>query len=176
MTAATAKKAGFDNWEKVSAYIPDTDKLFRSGAPHYGETHIHDGHRLDNTAIDFLKASGIKHVISLNSRAKSDTEIKRALDEAKIAYTPLPVKDFDPPNSDQFLSGNEAYKKHRDGTLVWCGAGFGRTGTMITALQIYAIKDGNLAVRLGRKDYDKNHVERDGQREALDKLQDSLEL
>lgn len=171
-----AAAAGFDNWERVADRIPPTDKLFRSGAPYYSSG---DQHSLDKKATDFLKTSGIKHVISLNSKAVSNTEIKEKLLAAGIAYTPLPVADFTAPTEEQLSTGNEAYKKHRDGTLVWCGYGHGRTGTMITALQIFAIKDKTPREILGHEHYKKNHVEQfnpsnqksTGQFEVLDKLQ-----
>lgn len=176
-TAAAAEKAGFKNWEQVSGHIPPTDKLFRSGAPHY---YGPDDHHLDVTAINFLKTSGIKHVISLNSKAKTNTEIETDLRGAGIAYTPLPVTDFTAPTLEQLSTGNTEYEKHRDGTLVWCGFGHGRTGTMITGLQIYAIKHKKPRPRLGRPDYKKNHVEErhegksTGQYEVLNTLQDTL--
>lgn len=174
-----AAAAGFNHWEQVKDHIPPTDKLFRSGAPHY---YGPDEHSLDREAIDFLKTSGIKHVISLNSKAVTNTEIKKFLGDAGIAYTPLPVTDFTAPNLEQLSTGNKEYEKHRDGTLVWCGFGHGRTGTMITGLQIYATKDKKPPPRLAEKDYRKNHVEQynitgksTGQFEVLDALQDSLQ-
>lgn len=171
-----AAAAGFGNWERAADRIPSTDKLFRSGSPHYSGA---DNHSLDKKAIDFLKTSGIKHVVSLNSKAVTNTEIKEKLVAAGIAYTPLPVADFNAPTEEQLSTGNEAYKKYRDGTLVWCGYGHGRTGTMITALQIYAIKNTTSPEILGHEHYRNNHVEQfnpstkisTGQFEVLDVLQ-----
>lgn len=174
-----AAKAGFSNWEQLKDHIPPTDKPFRSGAPNYFSANKEtDKHSLDKKTIDFLKTSGIKHVISLNSQAVTNTEIKEKLQGAGIVYTPLPVKDFTAPIREQLATGNKEYEKHRDGTLVWCGFGHGRTGTMITGLQIYAIKP---CVRLGEVDYRKNHVEQygpnnksTGQFKVFDELQNSF--
>lgn len=167
----------FKEWRQVSGHIPSTDRLFRSSSPNY--TGSEDGHNLTDKGIEILKANKIDHVISLNSKAVSNTAIKTKLDNSGIAYTPLPVPDFNAPTAEQLATGNTNYRKHRKGTLVWCGFGHGRTGTMITGLQIYAEKDNKPPKKLTQTEYKNNFVEQfnpstkksTGQFEVLDKLQ-----
>ncbi|PQE25762.1 tyrosine phosphatase protein [Rutstroemia sp. NJR-2017a BBW] len=169
-----ADKAGLFRFEWVKGHIPDADRLARSSAPHYIEAD--SDQKLPKESIQFLKDNKIEHVISINSQADNET-IKATLKANGIAYTPLPVKDFTAPTSDQLKKGNENYKKHRAGTLVWCGYGHGRTGTMVTGLQIYAEKDKTSPTRLSQDEYKSNHVEKNhngkstGQYEVLDALQ-----
>ncbi|KAI0545482.1 hypothetical protein F4679DRAFT_561093 [Xylaria curta] len=170
----TADDAGFYRFSWVTAHMPKDDKLARSSAPHYnGED---SSQMLDDKSIQFLQQEKIEHVISLNSEA-NNSAISKKLKDNKIAYTPLPVKDFTAPTEDQLKTGKEAYRKHRKGTLVWCGYGHGRTGTMITALQIYEEKDKPNPAKLSHADYEANYVEEKhgnqstGQFEVLDKLQ-----
>jgi protein-tyrosine phosphatase len=170
----SADAAGFHRFEWVTAHMPSGDRLARSSAPHYSSQDSDQS--LTDDSIKFLKDNKIEHVISLNSRA-NDATITKKLKDNNIAYTPLPVDDFHAPTPTDFDTGNKGYRKHRAGTLVWCGYGWGRTGTMITGLQIYAEKDKPTKTKLTYGDYDKNHVEpkhngkSTGQYEALDKLQ-----
>lgn len=176
-----AEEGGFHRFEWVTERMPGGDKLARSSAPNYdGED---SDQKLTQKSIKFLQEQKITHVISLNSLANDDDTIKKKLTDNSIAYTPLPVEDFHAPTAQQLSDGNAAYRKHRTGTLVWCGYGHGRTGTMITALQIYAEKDqGYQRQTLDHDDYEKNHVEQyhtdgtgaktsTGQFEVLDALQ-----
>ncbi|KAI1178021.1 hypothetical protein F4777DRAFT_576329 [Nemania sp. FL0916] len=134
---------------------------------------------LTDESIKYLTQNKIEHVISLNSRA-DDKSIKTKLQDNNIQYTPLPVEDFHAPTLNQLKTGHEEFKKHSCGTLVWCGFGHGRTGTMVSALQIYAEQEKERPSRLSHADYKKNHVEAKnngettGQYEVLDKLQDEL--
>lgn len=169
-----AEAAGFHNFEQVNGHIPNTDKLYRSSAPYYNGQD--SDQRLTDASIKFLQDKKIEHVISLNSQANNAT-IKDKLTAAKIAYTALPVVDFHAPTLANLQTGNQEYQKHRSGTLVWCGFGWGRTGTMVTGLQIYAEKAKPKPTKLTHSDYEKNHVEpthngeSTGQFEVLDSLQ-----
>ncbi|KAI1631189.1 hypothetical protein F4809DRAFT_658336 [Biscogniauxia mediterranea] len=171
---ASLDDPGFYRFKWVKGHIPDNDKLARSSAPHY-KTQDSDQY-LNDASIKFLKDNKIEHVISLNSQAKNSDIVKK-LKENNIAYTPLPVEDFHAPTLGDLEKGNEEYRKHRAGTLVWCGYGHGRTGTMVTGLQIYAEKDKPSPGKLSHEDYKKNNVEpthngeSTGQFEVLDKLQ-----
>lgn len=92
----------------------------------------------------------------------------------RIEFTHIPVEDYHSPTLDQMEQGYKAYTSFKKDTLVWCGFGHGRTGTMITALQ-YKNEKGK--VKLSHADYRTNHVEQThegkttGQYETLDKLQ-----
>lgn len=159
---------GLRRFEWVTDHLQNGDRLARSSAPNYDK---HDSdHRLTPEAIEFLKKQGITHVISLNHEAHAE-HIKTALANGGIAYTPLPVPDFGPPTLQDFKKGWEAFVKHRTGTLVWCGYGHGRTGTMISALQTYAEKEKPSPQALTRDDYSKNHVETEPQKQVLQELQ-----
>jgi len=173
-----ADNAGFYRFEWVKGHIPSTDRLARSSAPHY-QSEDSDQHLTDES-IAFLVGNKIEHVISLNSLA-DDSAIKKKLKDNNIAYTPLPVADFTAPTLRDLEKGNTEYKKHREGTLVWCGYGHGRTGTMVSGLQIYAENDKKYPKQLSHDDYKKNYVEpmhdgkSTGQYEVLDNLQKNLQ-
>ncbi|KAI0379299.1 hypothetical protein F5Y04DRAFT_131959 [Hypomontagnella monticulosa] len=170
----TPDAAGFYRFEWVKGHIPDSDRLARSSAPYYNGEDADQ--RLTDTSIKFLKENKIEHVISLNSFA-DDEDITNKLVSNGIVYTPLPVEDFHAPTLDDLSTGNKEYRKHRAGTLTWCGYGHGRTGTMVTGLQIYAEKDKANPQRITEAEYKKNHVEQKhngvstGQFEVLNKLQ-----
>lgn len=130
--------AGFDNWEQIADCIPSIDKLFCSGSPHYSGI---NNHNFDKKAINFFKTLGIKHIISLNSKAITNTKIKEKLVPAGIVYILLLVANFNALTKKQLLIGNEVYKKYQDGTLIGCSYRHRRTSTMITTLQIYILKN-----------------------------------
>jgi hypothetical protein len=169
----TAGQGGFNRFAWVTDHMPSGDRLARSSAPSYAGKD--SGQKLTDDSIQFLKEQNLTHVISLNSEA-NDEAIKKKLKDNDIAYTPLPVKDFTAPTLDQLSTGNTAYRNHRAGTLVWCGYGHGRTGTMITALQIYAEKDreGSDRKDVTHDDYEQNRVETVGQFEVLDVLNNGI--
>lgn len=168
----TSNEAGFYRFNWVTTHMPSGDRLARSSSPNYI---IRDSDQnLTDASIKFLQEQGIEHVIGLNSKANDET-IKKKLKDGNIEYTPLPVQDFTAPTLEQLAEGNAAYRKHRGGTLVWCGYGHGRTGTMITALQIYAEKDkGEDRNDITYADYRTNHVESAEQFEVLDELKEKI--
>ncbi|PHH92906.1 hypothetical protein CDD83_3737 [Cordyceps sp. RAO-2017] len=171
-----AEAAGFHRFEWVMDHFKEGDKIARSSAPHYddrvGKDETQD---MAADSIKFLKQQGITHVISLNHYADND-KIRKALQQANIAYTPLPTKDFSPPTKEQLQEAWKAFSKYPASSLVYCGYGHGRTGTLISALQIYAESEKSSPGSLTRADYDKNHVEKDTQRQLLDTLQKELRL
>lgn len=57
---------------------------------------------------------------------------------------------------------------------MWCGAGFGRTGTMISALQMYTQHGSGQLGTWTHTDYERNHVEEAVQEDALNALQERL--
>ncbi|PHH87114.1 hypothetical protein CDD83_9289 [Cordyceps sp. RAO-2017] len=158
--------AGFQRFAWVGA------GLARSSAPHYV---CRDGDQLLTPAsLTFLRQQRITHVISLNEQARSPA-IAGALRGHGIDYTPLPVRDFGAPTRRDLEAAYDAFSAHRGGrTLVWCGYGDGRTGTLITALQIFMANEQPKPKRISHRDYKKNRVETQGQCRVLDALQADL--
>ncbi|ATY66188.1 galactonate dehydratase [Cordyceps militaris] len=166
-----AKEGGIERFEIVKASMSPGDMLARSGAPFYSGND--KSQKITPETIAFFKEAGIQHVISLNSDANA-AHMKESLSAAGIAYTPRPVEDFEVPTPEDFQKGWEAFVAHRNGTLVWCGFGWGRTGTMVSALQIQAQHERGEALAFTNSDYTKNHVETDEQKAALNELQERL--
>ncbi|RDA85244.1 hypothetical protein CP532_2339 [Ophiocordyceps camponoti-leonardi (nom. inval.)] len=162
---------GFWRFEWVKDFLHPGDRLARSSAPHYDCKDCDQ--RLTTASIQFLRENKITHVISLNQEASSQS-IRDDLLRNKIAYTALPTVDFQAPTLEDLTKAYDAFKKHRGGTLVWCGYGHGRTGTMISALQILSNHDMPSGRKISHWEYKENHVETDDQIEVLDKLQKSL--
>lgn len=166
-----AEEGGLYRFEIVKEYIAPGDLLARSSAPYY---HGSDSdQKITDETIAFFKESGITHVISLNSQANAE-DMKTALATAGIAYTPRPVEDFHTLTPEDFQQGWESFVQHRNGTLVWCGYGHGRTGTMVSGLQMQAQHERGESLEWIAGDYGKNHVETPEQEAALDALQKRL--
>lgn len=165
-----ADEAGFYRFEQVKLHLLPTDRLFRSSAPHYKSRD--SDQRLDPESIAFLNKQNIKHVISVNWPADDATiTMTNTLRTAGIAHTPLKVEDHHAPTPEQLKKGNTEWEKHRPGTLVWCGFGHGRTGTMVSGLQIMAEKKKPHPHKFTHDDYVRNHVETQDQEDVLNKLQ-----
>jgi len=146
---------------------PGERPLARSSAPNYNDDIGEDNTQsMDDAAVQFLVARGITNVISMNRVPLSDKEKKRLSDHG-ISYTHLPVPDFQPPSLSQLLDAQNSYTSHSS-TLVYCGYGHGRTGTVISALQLYRGQDRT------RGDYKANEVETEDQMKVLDKLREDL--
>ena len=151
--------------------ITENGWLARSSAPNYDDNASSDPdatQNMDDAAVQFLVDYGITHVISMNGYELSATE-QRRLSDRNIAYTHLPVTDFHAPTLNQLDQAQQAYTSHISGrTLVYCGYGHGRTGTVITALQLYMGRPRTHA------DYYANHVEDPSQVAVLDELKAKL--
>ncbi|KYK58800.1 hypothetical protein DCS_05818 [Drechmeria coniospora] len=153
--------------------MADTDRLFASSSPNYNGRD--SSHRITTETIEYLRANNITNIISLNEEANSD-HIIRALAAANIAYTPLPVMDYLSPTLHELERGWESFLQHRSGTLIWCGYGYGRTGTMITALQMYSQQQRSEFRPWTSDDYRSNFVESESQIHTLNQLQSSIQL
>ncbi|PMB64673.1 hypothetical protein BM221_009513 [Beauveria bassiana] len=169
-----AAEGGLQRFEFVKEFMGSENELARSSAPYYAGQDSHQ--KMTPETIAALKKHGVTHIISANSEANNE-EIKKALAEAGITYTPLPVEDFKAATQDDFQRAWDAFVSNRGtgATLVWCGYGHGRTGTIISALQMFAEHERGQLHTWSRSDYDRNHVETAGQRSALETLQQRLQ-
>ncbi|KAG7445387.1 uncharacterized protein BT62DRAFT_933223 [Guyanagaster necrorhizus] len=90
------------------------------------------------TAVNFLTDRGINTIISFNQYSYTSAEIA-LLEHAHILYRHFPVEDFQAPTIDQLTKAIDFHRFISNAsTLVHCGYGHGRTGTGITALQLFA--------------------------------------
>ncbi|RPA94558.1 hypothetical protein L873DRAFT_1814066 [Choiromyces venosus 120613-1] len=135
-------------------------RLARSSAPYYDSEDSDQG--MNETSINFLMAHGINRIISLNEIPLSSRE-KQKLKAEGISYTHVKVPDFAAPTQLQFDQIRDAYAKGGV-TLIYCGYGDGRTGTAISALQIFQGR------KLSHQDYRDHGVQSPSQLTALDAL------
>ncbi len=158
-------------WEEVKQYVSSGHRLFRSSAPNYVESGGDGSQNLTPTAAKFLQEQGITGVISFNQNRYIDAQIQM-LQGYNIVYLHLPVKDFTAPTIQQLDSAIEFYRPDSNpSVLMHCGYGWGRTGTGITALQLFKTKGANPPESEWQK---VNHVERPVQMEVLREKRDSL--
>ncbi|KAA8646682.1 uncharacterized protein ATNIH1004_005357 [Aspergillus tanneri] len=168
--SSAAEKVDFHRFKLVDEHTDPNHILARSSAPSYIDELEKDGtQELSVRQADFLKENGFDNIISLNSQRLSEAE-EDLLKKRGIDYTHLPVKDFHPPTLDDLRTGVAEYNNHR-ATLVWCGFGHGRTGTMISAIQIEVNAKSGLE-RLTEDLFKKNHVEKESQFKILEKFQE----
>ncbi|KAI0338655.1 hypothetical protein BDW22DRAFT_1362739 [Trametopsis cervina] len=125
---------------------------------------------MDSDAITVLIMRKVKYLISANSIELSSKE-KADLKTNQIGYLWLKVPDFGAPTEKQFRDAHAAYAKNKKGVHFYCGWGNGRTGTYVTGVEILEGVYPNS--RPTRADYDRNFVESDTQRNALNSLWDS---
>ena len=174
-----ADKSRFYRWVEVKDFLEDPErKLFRSSAPGYSGDHD-TVQELDKSDITWLEeiANSITRILSLNECLYS-ADARGKLAEARIDYEHRPVTDYTPPTLDDVHFAVNMRKEAPPGNmLVHCGYGFGRTGTLITAMQLQAT-NGSLSLGSLQKTLEdlmkNNHVERDEQRNFLKEYQRQL--
>jgi len=87
----------------------------------------------NESQLSWLRNSGIKALVCLNKeRPLDDKQVK----ELGFEYLFLPVKDFTAPTQDniiEFVRFAQEMSGHNLAVVVCCGAGIGRTGTMLAA-------------------------------------------
>jgi atypical dual specificity phosphatase len=90
--------------------------------------------RPENEAqLRWLRSTGIKALVCLNKERPLDDKQMR---ELGFEYLFLPVKDFTAPSQEsmiEFVRFALEMIKHNVPVVVCCGAGIGRTGTMLAA-------------------------------------------
>lgn len=157
---------GFYRFERVTDKLRPTDRLFRSSAPHYRSSEADQ--ILTPASIKFLKDHNINQVIGVNSIPNMQ-RIRKTLADNAVAYTPLIVTDMQAPTLEGFMSAYKAFRSVQ-GTLVWCAYGYGRTGTVISALQIMRQYERSTPIPLTDSDFRTNRVESESQVRALNRL------
>ncbi|MBU6952279.1 protein-tyrosine phosphatase family protein [Hahella sp. HN01] len=116
---------GFRNFQWV---LPGV--LVRSSQPNYAG---HDQpHTLSFVQVDFLKKKGITCIISSNEYALEEHS-KTLLKTYGISYYHFKIADFKAATPAQLLKAAEIIEanRKRGATLVHCGYGEGRTGTIV---------------------------------------------
>ncbi|KAF4585867.1 protein-tyrosine phosphatase [Ophiocordyceps camponoti-floridani] len=163
---------GFSRFTWVTEHLLETDKLARSSAPHYSCDD--SSQRLNDESIRFLQGKGIGHVISLNSLADDKTIVDKLV-ENNIKYTAIPVPDLASLSMGEMMKAISFFiSEPQRPTLIWCGYGHGRTGTLVTAIQMFRLRQMEKPLQLDHDDYMKNHVETQSQRSLLDVYQFTL--
>jgi hypothetical protein len=141
------------------------DRFARSSAPHYVTSD--EDQTMDMEAVNFLVRYSITNIISLNTQPLSKRELL-LLSCHEITYTHIAVADYHSPTPDEFDAINSSFK-NSDTTLVYSGYGHGRTGTAVSALQLYSGR------RLCHADFKANFVATEAQFDALKDLKEKLE-
>jgi len=116
----------FRNWAWV-----ERNKLARSSAPYYSS--VDTDQKITDSVADYLSSRLINLVVSLNHYPLSLAQVN-ILGSRGILYHHIPVPDYHAPGKDELI--NAATRMENRISLVWCGFGAGRTGTMVTAWQI----------------------------------------
>ncbi|KAH8995398.1 hypothetical protein EDB92DRAFT_1846706 [Lactarius akahatsu] len=161
----------WQNWEEVINYLQPTlhnRKLFRSSCPNY-DGHHDSSQNLNQAAVDILVQHNINRIVSFNQVAYNAEEMDR-LSKANIIYRHLPVEDFTAATIDQLRLAIAFVREGSPAnTLIHCGFGWGRSGTGVSAVQMFAT--------WGELPYDvwkikgTNHVEEQVQVDVLKELQ-----
>lgn len=135
----------FQNW---ITFVKGTTRVFRSSQPYYNGTDD-TPQKFDADAVALLNNYGIKGLISLNKKLLDSTSAA-VISAANITYHHLAVKDFEAPTAPELLQGCKSIDSAltKGNVLVFCGFGQGRTGTMITAYDIYKLPKGSATSKL----------------------------
>ena len=153
--SAEAHRHGWSQWKEVTKYLLPGHRLFRSSAPGYAGGD--KSQRLTQTAVDWLTNNHINSIISFNEFSYTQAEMD-LLDKAHIAYRHYSTIDWNSPSIQNLKAAATFHDELKDAvTLVHCGFGHGRTGTGISAIQLYAENGKRPTEEEWLED---NHVER----------------
>lgn len=120
---------------------------------------------MDDDAVNYLAAHGVKHVISANNVELSKEEQAR-LSAKGIGYKWLHVPDGCAATQQDFINCHKDWY-HHENVHIYCGWGHGRTGTYVSAVEIL---EGVYQTKPGHAAWEANLVETNQQKLALDDL------
>ena len=128
---------------KVDLYGAIGIDIWRSSAPGYRHDIGDEPHDISESGLLELQQSGCLgrnglYVISLNSQPLIATGRQR-LKVSGVFFLHLPVDDFHPPSREQQAEATALIRRattESRNVLIYCGAGFGRTGTLLAAYEI----------------------------------------
>lgn len=166
--------------EHIDAFQPLI--IYRSSSPNYFILE-RDSDRTQNftsAALEFLVEKGINGIISFN-RIPYDPAAQDGLRRKNIQYKHVPVGDGTAATFDQFrecidfVSDVKKTAEH-PAVLIHCGYGAGRTGTAVTAIQLWATRGGDPSEELWAKSKESggNEVEQLKQLERLREWRDQV--
>jgi len=129
----------YNNFRLVQKYT-GSYTVFRSAAPGYNSKKGDQEQVLTQGDVDFLVREKINGIISFNQYPYS-AESLLMLAPHGIVYLHFPTKDYQAPLEEQLKASYEfVIAPGRTATLIHCGAGYGRTGTGVTAVQLHINK------------------------------------
>lgn len=158
----------FQRFHEVTSHLDKfkpSRRFYRSSAPNYDGSYGGKPHDLVEEAALFLAEKRITHIISFNTPPYSDNGLALLADR-KIVCKHIPVLDFHAATEDQLQEAIDFVESSpKDaGILIHCAFGRGRTGTGVTALQLYST-NGQYPVE--QEWTSVNHVETEEQVELL---------
>ncbi|KAJ8473354.1 hypothetical protein ONZ45_g16332 [Pleurotus djamor] len=168
MSTSEAASVGWFRFKEVTFLVPRRHRLFRASSPNYFG--FDASLSLTPEAVRFLEACEIDSLVSFNSQNYTENE-RASLKAAGIEFLHVPVKDFTAATPEQLDAVYQFFLENR-ATLLHCGYGHGRTGTGVTAIQLYATSG-----QAPPEDYWQavNHVEKEEQMDALRSLKARLQ-
>lgn len=131
----------FKNFRTVEENV-----LYRSAQPNYNGKEDTQ-HIITDAQIQFLKNKNIKTIISANQFSLSYDVIEN-LNNQGISYFHYEIEDYQAPEKQDLIVASKKIQEAKSkgyASLIYCGAGFGRTGTFVVAWEILSGKRNYIA-------------------------------
>ena len=134
--ANKARDHGWLRWKKVTEHLLPGRTIYRASCPNYQTSQ-----GLTQEAVDWLKQNEVSSIISFNAVPYNQAELDR-LNAAGISYRHYKTEDFTSPSTKDLKEAAAFHESFPTAvTLIHCGYGHGRTGTGVSAIQLY-VSDG----------------------------------